>query len=490
MIKEIMTPIMTSTAVNAAINPMISPGVQDTINLVCMCLPSNSLPPTLFSCPFLAKNKKATTTMTKVISFSFFRLPKRKATTMGVRGLHSLLRSQSLPSIAEHVELSAENPRSLLLVDGNAFVHWFALEILGPAPSINTNYRLLSEHVSAWVTRCDTANVDCVFVFDGITEPTKLLCRIERLAKQATHVHTVLSTLLLTNKGSDDSHATLHLQSTPPMLAISCVVQALHGHQNCRALYADGEADAAIVQVAITLNAIAILSNDTDMLIFDTGNVGYIPFWAFGFAEDGSLCAFIVRRVRVAAILGIPPDYLPLLAALAGNDFTDERVCHEIQRVFLYNHSLSVRSTGMSSVGSGSGSASMLTHTDTATFDTAIDMDDTATLTIADDEMVIELEGNNKRPRTSIHHDHHNNQATPSSSISTTIKNKSHRNNKTKASTSSDQRMQERRRANRKQETLQREVNRLAMNTQAVTLGTTNGNDGWSYESLPHSLLS
>ena len=394
---------------------------------------------------------------------------------MGVRGLHSLLRSLSLPSIAEHIELSAENSkRNLLVVDGNAFVHWFALEVLGPAPSINTNYRLLSEHVSAWVTRCDIANVDCVFVFDGITEPAKLFCRIERLAKQATHVHTVLSTLLLTNKGSDSNRATLHLQSTPPLLAIACVVQALRGHDNCRALYADGEADAAIVEVAIALDAIAVLSNDTDMLVFDTGTVGYIPFWAFGFADDGSLCAFIVRRVRVAAILGIPPDYLPLLAALAGNDFTDERVCREIQRVFLYNHSLSLRSTGMSYVGSSS--TSMLTqggnHTNASIVCAATDIDDAADA--VDDEMMVETEGNNKRPRTSAHDDHNDSKATQPSNVST--KSKANRNSKAKSSTSSEHRMQERRRANRKQESLRREVNRLAVNTQAVTLGT-NGTD-------------
>ena len=393
---------------------------------------------------------------------------------MGVRGLHSLLRSLSLSSIAERIDLSAENSkRSCLVVDGNAFVHWFALEVLGPAPAINTNYRLLSEHVSAWVTRCDNANVDCVFVFDGITEPTKLSCRIERLAKQATHVHTVLSTLLLANKGSDSSRTTLHLQSTPPLLAIACVVQALRGHSNCRALYADGEADAAIVEVAIALHAIAILSNDTDMLVFDTGSVGYIPFWAFGFADDGSLCASVVRRVRVAAILGIPPDYLPLLAALAGNDFTDERACHEIQRVFLYNHSLSLRSTSTSSVGS---SASMLTHavldTNTTMVCTATDSDD-AEAAVAEDEMVVETEGNSKRLRTSTHHDtsnsNSNSQASEQSSAPT--KSKASRNNKSKSTSSSDHRMQERRRANRKQESLQREVNRLAVNTQAVSLG-------------------
>ena len=290
---------------------------------------------------------------------------------MGIRGLTAFLKQGSLSSISDHVDMSenAANPcvkygsadatraprNHLIIIDGNAFSHWFCLECLGTAPSLNTNYNILKHHVTSWIHKCSRSKVDLIFIFDGATEPDKLQCRLDRLCKQSAHMNFALSqnpirrstNVALTSEvtpvsecqlsSSSSSSSSVKLQSTPPLLAISCIISAIADMKlhkpSVRAFYAKGEADKTIARVAVALKATAIMSNDSDMLIYDTASVGFIPFWAFGFADDGSLNAFVIRRRKVASLMGIKEDSLPFLAAIVGNDFTSAETCYNIHRM-------------------------------------------------------------------------------------------------------------------------------------------------------------
>lgn len=187
--------------------------------------------------------------------------------------------------------------------------------------------------------RCHATKVDCVFVFDGATDQDKLRCRFDRLCKQSANVDFALSKIPLqqhSNLVADkDFHSAMKIQSTPPLLAISCIISAIGSLRTTqtRAFYAKGEADKTIVEAAVALNATAIMSNDSDMLIYDTANVGFIPFWGFGFADDGSLNAFIIRRRKLSNLLGILESSLPILAALVGNDFTSAETCYHMHKI-------------------------------------------------------------------------------------------------------------------------------------------------------------
>lgn len=273
---------------------------------------------------------------------------------MGIRGLTAFLKLGSISSISDHVDLSSghavpstENPtadcsrpslRHIIVVDGNAFSHWFCLECFGTAPSLNTNYALLKRYVASWIMRCHATMVDCVFVFDGATDHDKLPCRFDRLCKQSANIDFALSKMPLRIQSmavDSDSHPAARIQSTPPLLAISCIINAIGTLQSTqtRSFYAKGEADKTIVEVAVALNATAIMSNDSDMLVYDTANVGFIPFWGFGFADDGSLNAFIIRRRKLSKLLGIAESSLPMLAALVGNDFTSAETCYHMHKI-------------------------------------------------------------------------------------------------------------------------------------------------------------
>ena len=296
---------------------------------------------------------------------------------MGVRGLTAFLKQGSLSSISDHVDFSVPaemhlyddrqhdpgypHDRRLLIVDGNAFSHWFTLECFGTAPSVNTNYRQLKSLVVSWIMKCHATQVDCIFVFDGATEPDKLQCRLDRLCRQSANMDAALSQEPLgavpnatgqENEASTRAHdvecngtgiptmyqknsSNIKVQSTPPLLAISCIINAIVSLQSTetRAFYARGEADKTIVEVAVALQATAIMSNDSDMIIYNSSDVGFIPFWGFGFADDGSLNAFIIKRKKVSNLMGISEINLPILAALVGNDFTSVENCYHIHKI-------------------------------------------------------------------------------------------------------------------------------------------------------------
>jgi hypothetical protein len=301
---------------------------------------------------------------------------------MGIRGLTAFLKLGSISSISDHVDLSADydiptdenssnssrpSLRHIIVIDGNAFSHWFCLECFGTAPSLNTNYRLLKSHVASWIMRCHATKVDCVFVFDGATDQDKLRCRFDRLCKQSASVDFALSKMpqrLRSMAADTEFRSAAKMQSTPPLMAISCIINAIGTLKSTqtRSFYAKGEADKTIVEVAVALNATAIMSNDSDMLIYDTVNVGFIPFWGFGFADDGSLNAFIIRRRKLSKLLGIWESSLPILAALVGNDFTSAETCYHMHKMLFEVSKATKDRTANSSRGGGNVSLDKSDH--------------------------------------------------------------------------------------------------------------------------------
>ena len=409
---------------------------------------------------------------------------------MGIRGLTAFLKQGSLSSISDHVDMSTDHmppvysttssdssaalSRHLVVIDGNAFSHWFCMECFGVAPSLNTNYRLLKLHVISWILKCYASKVDCAFVFDGATEPDKLQCRLDRLCKQSANMNFALSRQPLGsvfkvrdrdqcnsyrfNESNSNTNANgggsdcIKLQSTPPLLAISCIISAIGhirdlGTQVC-AFYAKGEADKTITEVALVLKATAIMSNDSDMLIYDTGNVGFIPFWAFGFADDGSLNAFVIKRRKVANVLGIVEVNLPLLAALVGNDFTSPEVCYDMHKIIFEGTAGSFLKTVKTKLGD--------TSEETLTLDKL-------ELSLSDiDESLKIVDG--KRQRT-------------------TPKSKAKRSD---PSTSASDRLKGRRRANRLEEENKRKINHISRNRSETSLLPTS----YSTELIDNSMRS
>jgi len=175
-----------------------------------------------------------------------------------------------------------------------------------------------------------------IFVFDGVINDDKLNVKLKRLSNQAADVYQKLSYIYT----KTSSTATTPTDSIPrfnnilPIFMIDCMIEAC-SHCNVRTLFAESEADQVLALFAKVINATAILSNDTDFLIYDIDNVGLILSNGYGFADDGSMHAHIIRRCKLARILGMSVDNLYFIPSFVGNDITHKDHLREIQRILL-----------------------------------------------------------------------------------------------------------------------------------------------------------
>jgi hypothetical protein len=257
---------------------------------------------------------------------------------MGVRGIFSLLRKH-LPSFSTRKEYTAgaadlSSKRDLIVVDGNAFVYWFVTFILGRESSCLTNYTFLSKKLDEWLRQCYRLQIAFIFIFDGPTQPAKWQTKIKRMRNQSQDIYTnQLHKLQRGDRGAAPSVA-----SVPPLLGMQAVTRVLLHHQSTEGAgalqvrHAEGEADEEIVRVAVEQQAVAILSNDSDMLFFHTREavdryhveamdtagssnnrrvvpvtVPLIPFASFHFSEGGRRLVLdaMIQRHCLAKATGV-----------------------------------------------------------------------------------------------------------------------------------------------------------------------------------------
>ena len=190
---------------------------------------------------------------------------------MGVRGVMTFLRTH-LSGVATHSRVEGRD----LVVDGNNFSHWFHQEHrLGDLSEVSSRFSLWYREM----TRDNRLH----FIFDGGFDESKRALKLQRYSEQ---VQAVMS-------GDQGSR-----KAPLPLLFIECIIQAirtLHG----TVMISEGDADRAIIAYANSLNAFAVLSNDTDFIFFDSSQLRLIPLWAFGLDEEGALYAHVVERSRV-----------------------------------------------------------------------------------------------------------------------------------------------------------------------------------------------
>jgi hypothetical protein len=90
---------------------------------------------------------------------------------------------------------------------------------------------------------------------------------------------------------------------------------------DCELIVSSGrEADEEIVHLAKSRGAFAILGQDTDYLMYDTGQVAYLSIKHLDFDTMHTYC---YDRGRLARHLRIHVNQLPLIALLKGNDVFD-----------------------------------------------------------------------------------------------------------------------------------------------------------------------
>jgi hypothetical protein len=221
----------------------------------------------------------------------------------------SLVQTQPL-LYADRVELESVT----LVCDGFGLAHHL-YRSLDPLVGAYPEFCLVCR---SFINDLRKSRVELVVVFDGSVEAAKLQTKLERYKADGQSMLTAARHLK--SSKSLPSACTWQL---PPF--VSLVLQQVLLVERVQVFQSAGEADQDLASLCHDLGAFAVLSNDSDFLIFDVP--GFVPFWSLAFsalapAGDESAChALVFRRKKVAAALGIAPHQLPLLAGLTGNDW-------------------------------------------------------------------------------------------------------------------------------------------------------------------------
>jgi hypothetical protein len=230
------------------------------------------------------------------------------STVMGVRGLTKFLQLNSL--LSQRTISCGET--KVIIVDGNGFVYWFFLKYnLISSADYTRAHEILMNFLATFVK----VNIHLVFVFDGPMEIRKIRCKLERLSSQA-------------QAAANIDLGNCNALPLPP-LAFESILQCLH--DNCSFIDSDGslifngtmphlchlsggEADQTIVKTAIRMGAYGIMSNDSDMVIYNTSpdqgtSILFIPLWSIEWSVDLPQIYFsAVDRAAVAVAFSLPQE--------------------------------------------------------------------------------------------------------------------------------------------------------------------------------------
>jgi hypothetical protein len=222
-----------------------------------------------------------------------------------VRGLTKFLQLNNLSS--QRVVCCDDKARTIV-VDGNGFVYWLFMKYnLVPSADYTRVHQIVLNFLQTFLK----LNIRLVFVFDGPTEIRKIQCKLERLSNQAAESWKSLT------QGNSNA---LPL----PSLAFESILECLR--ENCSfidseggaisngalshlCLLCSGEADKEIIKTAIRMGACGIMSNDSDMIIYNTSAISFIPLWSVEWSTELSQVHFsAVERETVAAAFLLPPQ--------------------------------------------------------------------------------------------------------------------------------------------------------------------------------------
>jgi hypothetical protein len=228
---------------------------------------------------------------------------------MGVRGLTTFLQQNNLLS---QRWLNRSEKTKVIIVDGNGFVYWLFMKYeLTSFPDFTRADEILLKILDIF----QTMNIQLVFIFDGLSEIKKLRCKLERLSSQAQSI----------------VNPPDHCSNLLPLLAFDSVFQCLVRH--CSSVFSEeqgdrrffhlfdhavAEADSAIVSMAMKMRAYGILSNDSDMIIYNNYSenrvsIPLILLWSLQWCDEqpDRILFSVVERETVATAFSLQPEVSP-----------------------------------------------------------------------------------------------------------------------------------------------------------------------------------
>lgn len=241
---------------------------------------------------------------------------------MGIRGLTTYFLNNW--RICEHINIEENINYKIILVDGNSFIYWFYNYFNF---NFNFDYILINKIIFKYLNMFLKYNIQLIFIFDGFVQLNKLSCKLERLLTQSQSI-LISSSSTSSSDINNQSNNRMFSSNPLPLLAIETIIQCLKENcvyineyklpiqSHCYHIVSSGEADKLIVDLAIKFHAFGILSNDSDMLIYnqfpnDLNDIYFIPFWSLQYnLDESTLGMYLVKREKFAKLLHIPPEVM------------------------------------------------------------------------------------------------------------------------------------------------------------------------------------
>jgi len=233
---------------------------------------------------------------------------------MGIKGLTTFC-NKFFTSIADRTNLS----NKLLVVDGFAFLYHFS-------EKTNDYYEYESKIDEFLDFMINKSKVKMVFIFDSPIDRNslKFKTKIDRIKKVTQNVNKI----------------PINTKGMLPLLAERIALSTICKYNNIEILKCQGdeESDKEIFMYAFKNQAIGILSNDSDFCAYFLRNNALlptpklIPMWTLAFCldEEKAFAYAIDQKKLIRALQLNDISELSFLAALVGNDYTDDVLTNTI----------------------------------------------------------------------------------------------------------------------------------------------------------------
>jgi len=217
---------------------------------------------------------------------------------MGIPGLTSFINRNS-NQYFENLQLKD----TLVIIDGYALTNFLYRMYENQTSAFGGDYDVLAKVYTDFINLLTRCNVTPIFVFDGAYEQRKMETIMSRMSQRIqSYGQPMKSAECMPMFGSDIIFDILNDMDIP--------------HINC-----DFEADSEIVALAKLLDC-PVISRDSDFYI---NTVPYIPLDKIILDLDSDIKVMNCQVYKVEKLLnefgGLNLDYLPLVAALLGNDY-------------------------------------------------------------------------------------------------------------------------------------------------------------------------
>lgn len=229
---------------------------------------------------------------------------------MGIPGLTSFINRNSTQYF-ENLQLKD----TLVIIDGYALTNFLYRLYENQTSAFGGDYDILAKIYTDFINLLTRCNVTPIFVFDGAYEQRKMETIMSRMSQRIqSYGQPMKSSECMPMFGSDVIFDILNDMDIP--------------HINC-----DFEADSEIVALAKLLEC-PVISRDSDFYI---NTVPYIPLDKIILDLNSDVKVMNCQVYKVEKLLnefgGLNLDYLPLVAALLGNDYIKQDTFSSLLRI-------------------------------------------------------------------------------------------------------------------------------------------------------------